>query len=243
MTEMTAREAGVAVVLGAAGGIGSACAKVLSDSRHFDGLLVADVVPVAGGGHYIYVDMSVAEDRERLIDALLEWPARIGALVYAVGVTEPTDCSREAWPSWQRIIEIDFIAAAHILCAMHDRIVRDGTAVVIIDSTAADTGSTVAPPYGAAKAACRNLTKSLACRTGDSGARYNSVAPGPTDTKLGADLALKMGTTQQVFADRTIIKRLARPEEIAAAVGFLCGPEASYVNGTVLVVDGGYLAG
>jgi NAD(P)-dependent dehydrogenase (short-subunit alcohol dehydrogenase family) len=243
MTQAAAREPGVAVVLGAAGGIGSACATLLAKSPHLNGLLLADVVPMAGPGHHVQVDMSIGAERERLIDTLLEWPSRIGALVYAVGVTEPTDCSREAWPSWRRIIEIDFVAAAHILCAVHDRIVRDGTAVVVIDSTAADTGSTVAPPYGAAKAACRNLTKSLACRTGDSGARYNSVAPGPTDTKLGSDLALKMGTTQQVFADRTIVKRLARPEEIAAAVCFLCGPEASYVNGTVLVVDGGYLAG
>jgi NAD(P)-dependent dehydrogenase (short-subunit alcohol dehydrogenase family) len=237
------RKPGAAVVLGAAGGIGSACARALAESPHFDGLLAADIAPVPTGGEYIHADLSIARDRDKLIDRLLEWPARLGALVYSVGVTEPTECNREAWPSWQRIIEIDFIGAAHILCSLHDRIVRDGTAVVVIDSTAADTGSRVSPPYGAAKAACRNLTRALACRTGDSGARYNSVAPGPTDTKLGSDLALKMGTTQQVFADRTILKRLARPEEIAAAVAFLCGPEASYVNGTVLVVDGGYLAG
>lgn len=243
MTRAGERQAGAAVVLGAAGGIGSACARALSASTHFDGLVAADLEPVPGADRYIRVDVSVAADRERLIDELLGWPSRLGAFVYAIGVTEPTDCSREAWPAWQRIIEIDFMAAAHILCAIHDRIVRDGTAVVVVDSTAADTGSTVAPPYGAAKAACRNLMKSLACRTGDSGARYNSVAPGPTDTRLGADLARRMGTTQQVFADRTIAKRLGRPEEIAAAVAFLCGPDAGFVNGTVLVVDGGYLAG
>jgi NAD(P)-dependent dehydrogenase (short-subunit alcohol dehydrogenase family) len=243
MTQAAERAAGTAVVLGAAGGIGSACARALSASSFFDGLLVADIVPLSGPDDSIRADMSIAQDRERLIDTLLEWPSRIGALVYAVGVTEPTATGRDAWPSWQRIIEVDFVAAAHILCAMHDRIVRDGTAVVVIDSTAADTGSTVSPPYGAAKAACRNLTKSLALRTGDSGARYNSVAPGPTETKLGAELAARMGTTQQVFADRTIAKRLGRPEEIAAAVAFLCGPEAGFINGTVLVVDGGYLAG
>jgi len=241
MTQPEPRRGGTAVVLGAAGGIGSACARALSEG--FDELLLADVIQVTEPGRFIQVDMAVAQERERLIDALLELPSRIGALVYAVGVTEPVDATLEAWPAWRRIIEIDFIAAAHILCALHGRILRDGTAVVVIDSTAADTGSTVAPPYGAAKAACRNLTKSLACRTGDSGARYNSVAPGPTDTRLGAELAARMGTTQQVFADRTIAKRLGRPEEIAAAVAFLCGPRASFVNGTALVVDGGYLAG
>jgi NAD(P)-dependent dehydrogenase (short-subunit alcohol dehydrogenase family) len=87
------------------------------------------------------------------------------------------------------------------------------------------------------------LTRSLAVRTRGSAARYNSVAPGPIDTPLGAGLARDLGIDQQSFAARTIAGRLGAPDEVAAAVEFLCSPASAYVNGSVLTVDGGYLAG
>ncbi len=232
-----------AVVFGAAGGIGGACARALMASGRYELLLTVDLAPFKDSDEHLTADMFLAADRDRVIDRLLNWDGRIAALVYGVGIDEPVDCNRDAWPKWQRILDVDFTAAAHILCSANDRLLADATAVVLIDSTSADTGSSIAPPYGAAKAACRNLARSLACRTGTTGARYNSLAPGPTETSLGARLAAQLGGTQQMFADRTIAKRLGQPDEIAAGVEFLCSPRASFVNGTVLVIDGGFLAG
>ncbi|MEA2682311.1 MAG: meso-butanediol dehydrogenase / (S,S)-butanediol dehydrogenase / diacetyl reductase [Chloroflexota bacterium] len=208
-----------------------------------DALVSVDLGDVPDAALHLTADVSNPGERDRVIDQLLAWPSRIGALVYSIGIAEPARATRAEWPRWQRIIEIDFMAAAHVLCALHDRVLQDATAVVVVDSTAADTGSSVAPPYGAAKAACRILTRSLATLTGSTGARYNSVAPGPTETPLGTGLARSLGTDQQLFAQRTIAKRLGQPEEVAAAVAFLCGPGASFINGTVVVADGGYLAG
>lgn len=242
---MSRVEGGLAIVFGASSGIGRASAEALAGSRRYDALVTVDIAPAPALGErdHLRADLSVERERTRVIDAVLALPDRIGALVWSVGIAEHAPPGGSNWPLWRGIFEVDLLAAAHVLCALHDRVVLDTTAVVVVDSTAADVGSSTSPAYAAAKAGCRTLTRSLAVLTGTSGARYNSVAPGPIQTPLGTRLAERLGTTQRVFSDRTIVKRLGRPAEVAGAVEYLCGPGASYVNGTVLVVDGGYLAG
>jgi NAD(P)-dependent dehydrogenase (short-subunit alcohol dehydrogenase family) len=242
---VTSSDRGLAIVFGASSGIGRAAAEALWGSRRYDALLTVDIAPAPGVGEreHLRADLSVERERTRVIDAVLAVPERIAALVWSVGVAEPAPPGVARWPLWREIVEVDLMAAAHVLCALHDRVVVDAAAVVVVDSTAADVGSATSPPYAAAKAGCRALSRSLAVLTGTSGARYNSLAPGPIETPLGARLAERMGTTQRVFSDRTIAKRPGSPAEVASAVEYLCSPAASYVNGTVLVVDGGYLAG
>lgn len=236
---------GLAIVFGGSSGIGRASAEALAGSGRYDALVTVDVAPAPGMGEreHVRADLSAELDRKRVIDAVLAFPDRIAAVVWSVGIAEPAPPRISKWPLWREILEVDLIAAAHVLCALHDRVVLDAAAVVVVDSTAADVGSATSPAYAGAKAGCRALTRSLAVLTGTSGARYNSLAPGPIETPLGTRLAEHLGTTQQHFGDRTIAKRLGRPAEVAAAVEYLCGPGAAYVNGTVLVVDGGYLAG
>lgn len=238
MTERTS-----AIVIGGAGAIGSACAAALGASTRYTGVLVVDRVRGKTEYEQLIADLGQEAERTRVIDQVLGMPGRLGALVYAAGIARAVGSGPQAWPAWREVLEVDLAAPAHILCSLHDRVVADGTSVVTIDSTAADVGSGGDPPYAAAKAGLRLLTRSLAVRTKGSGARYNSVAPGPIDTPLGAGLARDLGVEQQSFAARTILGRLGTPEEVAGAVEFLCSPAAAYVNGTVLTVDGGYLAG
>lgn len=232
-----------AVVVGGAGAIGSACAAALASSGRYGAIVVVDRVDGADGHEQVIADLSREVERDRVIEHVLGSPGRIGALVYAAGIARAVGTGPDAWPAWREVLDVDLTAPAHILCALHDRVVADAASVVTIDSTAADVGSAGDPPYAAAKAGLRLLTRSLAARTSDSGARYNSVAPGPIKTPLGARLARELGVDQQVFAKRTILGRLGTPHEVAAVVDFLCSPAASYINGSVVTVDGGYLAG
>ena len=236
--------AGIAVVVGGAGGIGAASALALGESGRYGAVWIVDIKnPPVAPDRLLTADLEREDERIRVIDELLQAPDRIAAFVYSAGIAQGVGTGAEAWPSWRRIVEIDLIAPAHILCALHDRFFADGTAVVTVDSTAADVGSAGDPPYAAAKAGLRLLTRSLAIRTKGSTARYNGVAPGPIDTPLSAGLARDLGVETQAFADRTIAQRMGRPAEVAAAVNFLCSPDASYLNGGVVTVDGGYLAG
>jgi NAD(P)-dependent dehydrogenase (short-subunit alcohol dehydrogenase family) len=95
--------------------------------------------------------------------------------------------------------------------------------------------------YDASKAAVRMLTQAAARELAGTGVRVNGVAPGTVETELVRGLAT--GPDLAALArDRVPMGRLGRPEEIGAAVAFLASPAASYITGTVLAVDGGWLA-
>jgi NAD(P)-dependent dehydrogenase (short-subunit alcohol dehydrogenase family) len=126
--------------------------------------------------------------------------------------------------------------------ALRALVPRGAGSVVNVASTSAFTASTgPMAAYDASKAAVRMLTQAAAREVAASGVRVNAVAPGTVETELTRGLA-----TREQLADlareRVPLGRLGTPAEIAAAVVFLASDEASYVTGTTLVVDGGWLA-
>jgi NAD(P)-dependent dehydrogenase (short-subunit alcohol dehydrogenase family) len=110
--------------------------------------------------------------------------------------------------------------------------------VVNIASISGLRASTLRVAYGTSKAAIIHLTKQQAVELGNVGIRVNAIAPGPVDTEM-AKLVHSVAIRSDYY-DAIPLNRYGTTEEIASAVGFLCSPAASYVNGQVLAVDGGF---
>ena len=113
---------------------------------------------------------------------------------------------------------------------------RGSGVIVNLGSIAASSGFAAGAAYGATKAALESFTRAWAAEFGPLGVRVNSVAPGPVLTPI------QPAEESNALGQSTILKRPARPEEIAAVIGFLVSPDAAYMTGATVAVDGGYLA-
>jgi meso-butanediol dehydrogenase / (S,S)-butanediol dehydrogenase / diacetyl reductase len=115
-----------------------------------------------------------------------------------------------------------------------------GGAIVNVASISGLRASTLRVAYGTSKAAIIHLTKQFAVELGNYNVRVNAIAPGPVDTEM-AKLVHSVAIRAD-YHDTIPLERYGTPEEMANAVGFLCSAEASYINGQVLAVDGGFEA-
>lgn len=246
-------EGKVALITGAASGIGRATA--LAMAREGASVVVADInVPageeVAGliGGRALFLALDVTSE-DQWAAAIARTVADFGSLTILVNNAgaSPHDTVEDAtlagWRKMQSLcLESVFLGTKHAIPAM---VAAGGGAIVNTSSVAGVKGVADYASYGAAKAGVRNLTKSTAsyCAQRGYNIRCNSVHPGSIDTPiLDADRA-KHGEAAITSRERAIpLHRLGRPEEVAGAILFLASDEASYITGAELMVDGGLTA-
>ena len=205
-----------------------------------DGLdRTADAVHSAGGeAELIAADVT---DIDAMADAVAKTVARFGRLDAAhnnAGVAGPY-LPLDEYPAdeFLRVLQVDLIGVWHCMRAEIAQMRLQGSGAIV--NTSSMLGAAAMPdngPYVAAKHAVNGLTRTAALELASAGIRVNALAPGVTRT----------GMTSNVSDDllRAVpMNRIAEPDEIAAAAVWLCSPQASYVTGTVLVADGGWLAG
>ncbi len=238
----------VAVVTGGARGIGLAAAQWFLAHGHRVALWDVDAATLGA------TEASLA-DPERVLTVVCDvsQPAqvaaataqvlarfgRIDALVNNAGVAVFKPIGETTFEEWQTVLGVNlngpFLCTQAIAPVM---LKTGGGAVVNIASISGLRASTLRVAYGTSKAALIHLTKQQATELGTVGIRVNCVAPGPVDTEM-AKLVHSVAIRSD-YHDVIPLERYGTVEEIANAVGFLCSSAASYINGQVLAVDGGF---
>lgn len=228
----------VAVITGISNGIGNAVArKLLADGYEVHGTYRSDAAAADAMAcafpdrlHLYQADLSTREGVLDLCQRLAH--LNVSALVNNAGVVLFEDFDNFDLAQWDQTIELN-LTAPLILSQFFLPRMATGGAVVNVASTDGLTGTFATLSYAASKAALINLTKGLGNIFGTRGLRVNAVAPGWIDTGM---------SSQASFAatELTPLGRNGRPEEVADAIAYLLSAAASFVNGTALVIDGGY---
>lgn len=242
----------VALVTGGASGIGRATALRLAEEGA--SVLVTDIQDEAGetvateirnkGGRALYRHHDVSDEaawREVVMTALSEFDG-LDILVNNAGIGDLGTIEDVTPADYERTIRINQTGVYVGMRTAAEALKGSPHASVINVSSifGMSGGFGTSPAYHAAKGALRTLTKNIALHWADAGVRVNSVHPGFVDTPILDDA--KGTPFEQAMLDVTPMGRLGRPEEIAAAIAFLASDDASFMTGSELVVDGGYLA-
>ena len=241
----------VAVITGAASGIGRATALlfaergvrvVAADLNTADGVVTEKLIREAGGeATFVTCDVANEDDVRALVRTAT---ATYGGLDYAVNnagidgdlaplAEQPTD-------SWHRVIEVNlsgvFYGLKHQIPAM---IARGGGSIVNISSTAGVRGYPGLAPYSAAKHGVNGLTKSAAIEYGEAGIRVNSICPGAIGTPMLLEYLEARPDMRAALIDGNPLRRMSDVREIAETAWWLCSDASSYITGHALVADGG----
>lgn len=232
-----------AVVIGGAGDIGAAISNQFCDlgaTVTATGVDDADLArsllrPRAG---LTLATLDVTNDAE--VTSFAQRHARVDALINCAGILA-RDKEYEI-ETFMKVLDVNLTGTFRTCMAFRPLLANSKGSVVNIASMNATLALPRIPAYCASKAGVVMLTKALALAWAEDGIRVNAVAPGYIETAINAAGRADRAHYQRI-ADRTAFKRWGQPEDIAGAVAFLCMPASQYATGTVVAVDGGFLAG
>ena len=243
---MSSTEEKLAIVTGAARGIGLATAKLFNENGFKVAIVDKDKNEITklsllnNDIRTFCYDISNHDSIDKMFNSILKWHNRIDVLVNNAGVAdfgkiESTDLNR-----WNDVMRTNLDGA--FMCSQKSisHLKKTRGCIINIASISGLRASTLRVAYGTSKAAIIQLTKQQAAELGEYGIRVNCVAPGPVKTKLA--MAVHTQDIIDAYHDAIPLNRYGTEIEIANAIYFLASDKASYVTGQILAVDGGFEA-
>ena len=228
-----------ALVTGGASGIGRAIVARLRSDGHQVAVLDLSQTDEP---HSFVADVTDPEAVQTAVAAVHDALGPVTVLVNAAGMERFRRFHNLSFEDWSRVVDVNLNGVFHTIGAVLPDMVDSGWGrIVNISSSSTHSGQQFMTAYVAAKSAVNGLTKSLALEYGPSGITVNGVAPGFVDTPMlrSAEERQLLGGTIDENIERTPVRRVGRPEDIAAACAYLISDDAGYVTGQILGVNGG----
>lgn len=235
-----------AFVTGGNTGIGSAVVRRLASEGARVGLayledpegaeaLAADLRELGGDAAAVACDVRDRASVDAAVDAVASALGPVDTLVNNAGVIRYTPFLRIDEEEWRWVFAVNVEGVYRCIQACLPGMLERGRGCIVnVASELAFVGEPELVHYSATKAAILGLTKSLAREVGPLGVRVNAVAPGPTDTRM-----LTEEDRSDAYVGRLPLRRLGRPEDVAATVAFLCSDDADWYAGQILSPNGG----
>ncbi len=237
----------VAIITGAGSGIGRETALlfakegakvVVADISERGGMETVENIRGAGGeGVFIKLDVSSIEQAKQMVKETHERYGRIDILIINAGIVQDALIIKMTEEQWDRVINVNLKGAFNCIKAVVDVMINQGSGVILNASSIVGVyGNIGQANYASAKAGLIGMTKTLAKELGRKGVRVNAVAPGFIRTPMVGGVPEKV---LEMVKEKTPLRRLGEPRDVAYAYLYLASDEAGFINGAVIPVDGG----
>jgi 3-oxoacyl-[acyl-carrier protein] reductase len=237
----------VAIITGAGSGIGRESALlfakegakvVVADVNEKGGEETAAQIKTNGGESFFFkLDVTNREQSKNMVKTTMEKYGRIDILINNAGITQDALVAKMTEEQWDRVIDINLTGVFNCTQAVVEVMMTQGKGAIVNTSSIVGVNGNVGQVnYAATKAGLIGMTKTLAKELGRKGIRVNAVAPGFISTPMTAAVPDKI---LEQMKEKTPLKRLGEPKDIANAYLYLASEEANFINGAVLAVDGG----